>query len=64
MQFTFPVKEIRVVSATLNLFGGFIRGMLVEPFSQVVADEALVVRLKVMEDSGAVRPHWSTYSLT
>lgn len=45
IQFTFPVKEIRVVSTALYVLVGFICGMLVEPFSEVVADEALVVRL-------------------
>lgn len=54
LHLTFPVKEISVVSTALYLLGGFICGMLVEPFSEVVADKALVVRL----DAGVARIKW------
>lgn len=42
---TFPVEEIRVVAPPAYLLFSFVSGMLVEAFSQVVADEALVVGL-------------------
>lgn len=48
-KFTFPVEEVGVVSATLYLFRGLICGMLVEPFPQVVADEALVADLNAKD---------------
>lgn len=48
-KFTFPVQEVGIVSTTLYLLRGLICCMLVEPFPQVVADEALVVGLNGME---------------